>query len=157
MKHTRIEKISHTEIDSIEGLWNALKEHHQQNTIDYHDYYLQSTFDKRKAELLAKDHLAIFVAYEQETPVGFCVVSAIAQSDESLLGELDSLYVDLSCRQIGLGVELSNKGIAWLKGMNVCSIRLLVGQGNEQALSFYQKLGFRKRATMMQLFSDEKL
>jgi len=43
-------------------------------------------------------------------------------------------------------------GIAWLNQQNVSAVRLLVGQGNEQALAFYQKLGFKVRATMMEYF-----
>ncbi len=156
MKSIRIDKISLTEIDVIEPLWNALKEHHRQHTIDYHDYYLQSTFFKRKAELLEKDRLSIFVAYDHQKPIGFCVVSAInktSTSDEqSLLGQLESLYVGRDYRKLGLGVSLASKGIAWLKNNSVSSIQLSVGQGNEQAISFYQKLGFRERATTMQLF-----
>jgi len=160
MKHIRIDRIACANVDLIEPLWDALKDHHQQRTTDYHEYYQQNTFAKRKAELLSKDRLAIFVAYDQQKPIGFCVVSAVDETHihpdkpllSELLGELDSLYLEQAYREHGLGMSLAVKGIEWLKDINVRSIRLSVGQGNERVISFYRKLGFRERSITMQLF-----
>jgi len=142
-----IQQIETRHIDMIEDLWCQLKQHHQARTIDFTDYYLQSNFEKRKAELLAKEGLAIFVAQDCELPIGFCVVSRNAKQ-----GEVDSLFVAENHRGLTLGAQLMRAGIAWLNQQNVSAVRLLVGQGNEQALAFYQKLGFKVRATMMEYF-----
>ncbi len=142
-----IQKIETLHIDLIEDLWCQLKQHHQDRTVDFTDYYLQSSFEKRKSELLAKDELAIFVAQEGELAIGFCVVSINAKQ-----GEVDSLFVTQSHRGLNLGAQLLQAGIAWLNQQDVSSVRLLVGQGNEYALAFYQKFGFKVRATMMEYF-----
>jgi len=146
MSNIEIKHIPLHEIDLIEPLWNALKQHHQDRTIDHTEYYLNSTFEKRKKVLLSKDKLAVFIAHHADEYVGFCVVSI-----DSNVGELDSLYVKGGSRNLGLGLSLTLAGMDWLKQQNPPNIRLLVGQGNESAVNFYEKLGFRVRATMMEL------
>lgn len=143
----KIEKISKDEISLIEALWCELKQHHQDKTTYFTDYYQANNFAKRKAELLNKDRLAIFVASNDDQATGFCVASIAAQ-----LGEIDSLYVQPSLRGIGMGQQLMAAGLDWLNQQEPDSIRLSVGEGNEEAIAYYEKLGFKKRATVMQFF-----
>ena len=147
-----IKQISKDEIDLIEDLWSQLKQHHQARTTHYTEYYQKNSFAKRKAELLGKDALAVFIADKAteekiNSVVGFCVVSINYR-----LGEVDSLYVSPFARDKGIGSELMSAGLAWLEQHKPENIRLSVGEGNEEAITYYEKLGFRKRATLMQLF-----
>lgn len=142
----KIKKIERNEIDQIETLWNELRQHHQDRTIDYTQHYLETTFSKRRAELLVKTQMAIFVAEVDGSSIGFCVVSV-----NGTHGEIDSLFVKPDQRECHVGISLMNEGMKWLNLKNLESIRLLVGQGNEEVLSFYEKFGFKTRATMMEL------
>lgn len=60
-----ISQISKDDITLIEDLWYELKQHHQEHTSYYRDYYQTSNFAKRKTELLKKDSLAIYVAHHE--------------------------------------------------------------------------------------------
>jgi len=142
----KIRKIDNKDIGQIEHLWNDLKKHHQQRTTDHAQYYLERNFSQRKSELLAKDLLAIFIAESEGQIVGYCVVSVNEEE-----GEIDSLFVAPGNRQEGVGQLLTQAGVEWLRNHKLVSIKLSVGQGNERAISFYEKLGFSKRATLMEL------
>lgn len=74
-------------------------------------------------------------------------------SISNTLGEIDSLYAQPSTRGRGVGDGLMSVGLEWLTQHKPKNIRLSVGQGNEQAISYYEKFGFKQRATVMQLFS----
>lgn len=141
----KIRQIELSEISLIESLWNELKQHHQERTIDYTQYYLDTDFSKRKTEILSRDSAAIFIAEARGSRAGFCVVSINARQ-----GEVDSLFVQPSQRRCSVGKSLMTAGMAWLNTHAIDGIKLSVGQGNEQALSFYEELGFKVRATIME-------
>jgi len=143
----KIRQIEDSEIDVIEELWGELKHHHQEKTTDFTQYYLDNSFSKRKAQLLAKERIAIFVATDNNKDIGFCVVSK-----NSTRGEVDSLFVNPHHRLRNVGLALMKEGMKWLNTHNLDGISLSVGQGNEEVLSFYSKLGFRTRATVMEFF-----
>lgn len=143
----KIVPINYSEIDCIETLWNDLKQHHEDRTTHHAQYYQNSTFSKRKAELRDKSDLGIYVAREGSENLGFCVVSMIAT-----IGEVDSLYVKSERRAAGVGRLLISAGMAWLSDRKPETIRLSVGEGNEDAIAYYEKLGFKKRATLLQYF-----
>ncbi len=149
-KELRIRQILKEDINQIEGLWCELKQHHQDRTNHYLDYYKRNTFSTRKAELLNKDAVAIFVANHDKEAVGFCVASITAN-----LGEIDSLYLKPAARGQGSSRQLMAAAMGWLGEQAPENIRLLVGDGNEEAITYYEKLGFKKRATMMQFFDEE--
>lgn len=140
-----IRQIELSEIDLIETLWNELKHYHQERTVDYAQHYLQANFSDRKTQLLAKDSSAIFIAEASGSCVGFCVVSMSANQ-----GEVDSLFVQAKQRKCNVGKSLVDAGMKWLNAHDIDGIKLFVGQGNEAALVFYEKLGFKVRATMME-------
>jgi len=143
----KVSRLEINQLDMLEPLWNKLKEYHQERTIDFVEYYNQNNFAKRKAELLAKDKLALFVINRQNSIAGFCVASF-----DNQLGEIDSLYVDPAYSSNGAGTLMVEHAIHWLNEQQPKAIRLLVGQGNEAVIEYYEKIGFKKRATVMELF-----
>lgn len=135
-----------TEIDRIEPLWNELKLHHHDRTTLFKEYYRMNSFAKRKAEIMSKEHAIIFTAGQVGALSGFCIASI-----NRGIGEIDSLYVTPKSRDMGFGDALMQSAVDWLRENQVSRIRLLVGEGNENAITYYEKQGFRKRATMMEL------
>ncbi len=152
-QNIEIHRIDNQSLDDIADLWECLKKHHLERTHSFAEHYLNNTFERRKAELLRKDQLAVFVAGAGEVAgegtsaklLGFCVASVTMD-----VGEIDSLYTDPSVRNQQFGQRLMQQGLNWLDAQKVKHIRLMVAEGNEDVLGFYEKFGFRKRATQLE-------
>ena len=78
--------------------------------------------------------------------VGFCIASI-----DKGKGAIESLYTSNAFRGQGVGERLLQQAVVYLRQENAKVVRLLVGQGNEEVITFYQKYGFVKRATQMEL------
>jgi len=133
----KIETIANDNIDVIEPLWIELNRHQLDRTRYFEAYYRQNNFARRKAVLLAKDQLMLRVVEVDSQHVGFCVASVNCQ-----IAEIDSLYVKPGARDNGIGAALMDSAFAWLS--------LLVGEGNESVIAFYQKYGFSRRAVLLE-------
>lgn len=57
---------------------------------------------------------------------------------------LDSLVVDPACRRRGVGRRLVDDAIRWGRARGASEVVLTVWQGNEEAESFYEALGFAR-------------
>ncbi len=143
----KVRQIENQEIDQIGPLWNELKRHHQAKTVDFAEHYLATDFKKRKAQLWARDQLAIFIAEDKGRNHGFCVVSI-----SDFQGYVDSLYVRPENRKTGSGKALMDAGLDWLTQHGPENISVSIGQGNEEVLPFYERFGFKNRATVMEYF-----
>jgi len=141
-----VRQIARDDIDQIKTLWEALLQHHHDRTTRFKRYYQSNNFAKRKAELKDKLELAVFVAEADSKQVGFCVASI-----DKNIANIDSLYVATSARSLGVGDGLMQHAMHWINEFNVSAVRLHVGEGNEEAMSFYERHGFSVRATMMEL------
>jgi len=141
----KIETIANDNIDVIEPLWIELNRHQLDPTRYFEAYYRQNNFARRKAVLLAKDQLMLRVVEVDSQHVGFCVASVNCQ-----IAEIDSLYVKPGARDNGIGAALMDSAFAWLSKQSVSSVRLLVGEGNESVIAFYQKYGFSRRAVLLE-------
>lgn len=92
------------------------------------------------------DKLAIFTAKENSELVGYCIASS-NNGD----GEIDSLYIKPQFRGISLGMLLTESAMSWLTGLNCNQISVCVAEGNEEAIPFYEKFGFKKRFNVLQI------
>ncbi|MFH0919775.1 MAG: GNAT family N-acetyltransferase [Fibrobacterota bacterium] len=134
--------------DAVAPLWESLRTHHHGITRDFKERFDGMTWTDRKNGLLEKsgpEGLRIFLVHEGKTPIGYCIVSV----DELGHGELDSLFIDESCRGKKIGEELARKGLDWLMTFPAKDIIIQVAVGNERALPFYQKLGFLPYTTLL--------
>jgi len=145
----KIQSVPKEELDRIKPLWEDLKQHHQDRTTKFKEYYKNQPFEKRRAELLSKPNLVIYLAQSENELLGFCVASHSID-----VGQIDSLFVSHTHRHRGVGKALTEKALAWFDKKDIATIQLLVGEGNEEAISYYEKLGFSIRATMMQKLSN---
>ncbi|WP_370280698.1 N-acetyltransferase family protein [Pontibacterium sp.] len=133
-------------IDEIEPLWNALNSHHQARSTHFEQHFSTFTFDKRVKHLNAAPYLKIFVAVDGDVFVGYCIASA----NESK-GEIDSLYVQQGYQGARLGQQLMDCSIAWLEDQKCTQISVYVAEGNEEAMPFYERFGFKPRFQVMQI------
>lgn len=135
-------------LDALAPLWEGLRSHHQGITRHFPERFAAMKWAERKTGLLKKggpDRLHVVLALQEGRPIGYCIVSIDAQGE----GELDSLFVDESCRGKKVGEEMACRGLAWLKAFPAKDILIQVAAGNERALPFYRKLGFLPYTTLL--------
>ncbi len=136
------ERIDNKNINLIKELWEALRDHHKNQTECFKQRFENLTFETRKKALLEKaEHgkLIIDVARMNKGKIiGYCVSSI----DEKLNGEIDSILVDEQYRGMKVGEELMARALKWFDENKVETRRIVVAQGNERAFKFYEKFGF---------------
>jgi diamine N-acetyltransferase len=132
------------DLEQISHLWSRLNDHHREVTIGWKDHFARFTFEERAKRLTrAGKRLRVDLARDGETgtAVGYCICSV----DDSVHGELESIYIDPGYRGAGVGDRLARNGIAWMEACGATDIEIVVAVGNEAALSFYERLGFSPR------------
>mgnify|MGYP005991849543 CR=1 FL=1 len=145
------------QIGLLKPHWEALRDHHAERTNSFHSYYETALFDKRAASLLKRDQLGLFVCTDVDSSSGDVdrlsseqIAAFAICSLDGTAGEVDSLYVSPHSRGLDLGSKLLSEARRWFDGHGATSIRLYVGDGNEDVIEFYAKNGFKVRATQMQ-------
>jgi ribosomal protein S18 acetylase RimI-like enzyme len=138
------------DLDLIQPLWENLRQHHQKKSENFQDHYQNFDFNERKEDLLKKSSdgsLRVDLAKDPEGQVlGYCVSSLSPE----LEGEIDSIYVDETWRSEGIGSRLMERALEWMDENHVKKRRILVANGNEEALEFYARYGFYHRATVLE-------
>lgn len=141
-----IVEIPKDRLDEIEPLWRELNSHHHERSTNFKVHFSSFTFAERSKKLLEMDKLVVFAAKENSKFVGYC----IASSDDGA-GEIDSLYVKPQFQGTSLGMLLTESAISWLSGLDCRQISVFVAEGNEDAIPFYEKFGFKKRFHVLQI------
>ena len=87
---------------------------------------------------------------EVQICAGYCISSV----DKNNTGEIDSIFVLHSCRGLGIGEQLMQKGLQWMDEIGAEKIVVNVAAGNEQAFGFYERYGFYPRRTMLEQIKE---
>lgn len=134
-------------LDRVQPLWVQLRRHHVDLAPRWADEMLGKTFDKRRAELLAKAAtcLAVWLASVHEEDIGYCVSTITVDGT----GEIDTLYVVPTYRGRGVGHALMSRAMDWFANRSVPSIVVDVISGNDAAQRFYARYGFVPRTVRM--------
>ena len=101
-------------------------------------------FEYFKTELKKKNSV-VFIA-EDKKPIGIIIATyfnPLRISKYAKKGYISNLYVQKSHRNQGIGKNLFNTSIKWLKKNKVKYISLEIHLENKKALKFYRDLGFR--------------
>lgn len=137
-------------IDLIKPLWEQLNQHHLIRSPDFRQHYEQMTFAIRKTDLLKKERLCIILALSDRATIGYCICTIAGET-----GEIDSIFVQDEYRRSGIGEQLMNRALAWLKAGGAKKKIVAVGAGNEAAIPFYESFGFLPRMTVLQLVESD--
>jgi ribosomal protein S18 acetylase RimI-like enzyme len=136
------ERIDIQKIDLIKELWEALRDHHKNETDYFKQRFENLTFETRKKAILEKAEngklIIDIVKINAGKIIGYCVSSI----DEKQNGEIDSILVDEQFRGMKIGEELVVRALNWFDENKVETRRIVVAQGNERAFKFYEKFGF---------------
>lgn len=136
-------------LNEVKPLWERLNEHHKNKTTYFYDKFNKFTFDKRMNGLLEEDiEVSIIIARNENINlnVGYCITT-INKND---MGEIQSIFIDKEYRKYGIGEELMDRALNFLNERNIEKIIVGVAEGNEEAIGFYEKFGFRKRTTILE-------
>ncbi|MCB2294251.1 GNAT family N-acetyltransferase [Clostridium algoriphilum] len=63
-------------------------------------------------------------------------------SIENNLGEIESIYIDVKYRRIGLGGKIMRDALNWFEVNSITDIQMNVVYANVEALLFYERYGF---------------
>jgi diamine N-acetyltransferase len=134
-------EISPTEIDVIKPLWEGLRDLQSLKSIDFADELRTNTWEKRKMALInSNKSLKILLAKDLEY-IGYCISSITNETK----GEIDSIYIENSYRESGIGSEFMKSSLRWFEDQGITDINISVAVGNEEVLDFYKKFGFKPR------------
>lgn len=103
-------------------------------------------------EDLAHPQRAVFFAIEDDETVGMVlakVYDCIPISKYQSKGYISNLYVLEQFRKRGIGAELAQHALAWLRDQDVRHVLLEIHEGNHAALALYRKLGFQTYTVKM--------
>ena len=141
----KIIAINRDEIGAIKALWESLNAYHLSRSTHFKSHFSNFTFEKRMGDLNKRDRLVVYVAEDKNEKIGYCIASV-----DSLVGEIDSLFIKAKHRRQGVGEELMALALTWLEEQNCATIRVSIAEGNECALDFYRRFGFAERLIVMQ-------
>jgi len=145
------------DLDLIQQLWEKLNDHHRKQKSDFKEHYENFTFPER-AEALLKKSLDgdMHIGRAEEKKTGLLVAYCITTISPDNEGEIDSIYVEEEYRGHGFGDELIKRSLEWMdkKGVKKKTVRVAVG--NQDAVSFYERYGFRPRSITLEQTANQE-
>lgn len=110
-----------------------------------------NTVSEMKAEMakvLTQEEAAFFLAFDQETPIGFAQCQLrhdYVEGTESLpVGYLEGIYVAEGCRKQGIARELLSACESWAKDNGCKEFASDCELTNTQSLRFHLSVGFEE-------------
>ncbi|MEK3990355.1 GNAT family N-acetyltransferase [Robertmurraya sp. FSL R5-0851] len=132
----------------------------QQNSPENMKAYMERAFHLNQLEKeLANISSQFFFVYLNHELAGYLKVNTKdAQTeemgDEAL--EIERIYIKRECQKHGLGKYMLNKAIEIAKARDMKKIWLGVWEKNENAIAFYQKMGFVQTGEHSFYMGDEE-
>lgn len=109
-------------------------------------YAKESQFDNaewiRRTERMNGDRGIGFVALDGDNACG--IVGAFLDTNDATQAQLVSMWTAPTHRQRGVGRLLVNEILGWARSREVRILLLMVTPNNEQAMRFYERLGFTR-------------
>lgn len=146
-----IRRLDSADIELIEPLWSALREHHAR--VSPHLGAPRSREDswrRRRAQYeqwLSKPDAFVLLAELGGLPIGYAMVHLRVGSptwpSSERAGEIETLAVHPDARGRGIGTTLLRAVESELAELGVDELSLHVVSGNDRAMAFYERHGLR--------------
>jgi diamine N-acetyltransferase len=148
---TEITDITKERINCIRNLWEKLNKLHYEDSVYFEEHYESFTFEGRIESVLRIDDESLKISIVKNGPryLGYCISSIDGKN-----GEIDSIYLEDELRGRGLGKELVNQHVKWMKGKGCSRIRVAVSYGHDPVNEFYHRMGFYERLVYFELKDD---
>lgn len=140
--------ITFENITLIKELWEKNREYHEKNSEYFSNDYQKISFEDRMSKFkdFNEEMYKISLCQENNKVIGYCISTV-----NNLVGELESIHVEQSKRKLGIGENLVNTHVQWMKQMECEKIGVTVSQENTATIGFYKKLGFYPNTLYMQV------
>jgi len=143
-------------IDALEPLWLTLFDHHRAvgpgPFIDRSDSWPARR--RLYAQVLAEPDAFVAVARRVEEPVGYALVAVHEGPDDTWptgdrFAEVETLAVVPAERGQGIGTRLLDTVDDRLEQLGIATLFIAVMEGNDDAMRFYRRRGFRPSITKL--------
>lgn len=142
--------IPFNEVSIIKEVWERNRKFHEEISKFFSDLYSDIVFEERINEFSSfdKDNIKITLAEDAESCnlLGYCI-----STFEGNHGQPQTLHVVEEARGTGIGKELMNRHIEWLKNNGCEVITITVSYENNNTIEFYEAMGFRPNSLEMRL------
>jgi diamine N-acetyltransferase len=138
----------------IQPLWERLKDYHQNKSKCFADNHANKRFQDRINELTDNSKVGMKVNLVKDKDTGQYIGYCISTINKEMIGEIDSLYVEKEYPKQGIGSQLMERDLEWLDKNKVKSKIIAVGDGNENAIDFYNHYGFQVRKIILEQISN---
>ncbi len=136
-------------LDRVEPLWNKLNRHHRALATQNKEHYDRITFELRKAMIIKQAAPGKIMVLLACNPAGEVKAYCASLVDTARRGEIASIYVDDDLRSQGIGSEMMNRSLEWMRYEGAEDTMVTVLPENGKALEFYARFGFYKRLILM--------
>lgn len=142
-----IVKATLADLESVTELFDLYRIFYkQESNIDGAREFIQ--------ERLAKEDSVIFIAFDEESPVGFVqLYPSFSSVSMKRLWILNDLYVKEGVRGKGFGEKLMKKAIEFAEDTEAKGVLLETAADNVSAQKLYEKVGFTKETTYFYFYS----
>ena len=158
-----IRKAIENDFDSFVKLSEELSRFNRSNhhvKCKYDDYHSVLKSIREQAVRTFKtrsEDVSIFIAQVNNVPKGYALVkiyteAETAENGTGRMGLLDEIYVDESVRGNGIGNQLVDEVISWMRAKGITRIKLHAYSWNKNATALYEKLGFSEYAVSYEKF-----
>ncbi|CEG28786.1 GNAT family N-acetyltransferase [Bacillus sp. B-jedd] len=131
-----------------------------QNSLENMKAYLERAFNLEQLEKeLNNSSSEFFFAYYNEELVGYLKVNINDAQTEEMGGnalEIERIYIRSKYQKHGLGKNLLNRAIEMAREHDKKKVWLGVWEKNENAIAFYQKMGFVQTGVHSFFMGDEE-
>ncbi len=136
-------------MDSVSGLWERLRGLVAERALTFQERYRDVSFEGYITVLREQSdgRMHLVKAVEGEEPVGF----SLSTMRKDGAGWVEAFYVLPSQRGKGLGAELLDRSVAWIRSQDAKAVRLTVTPGNEEVMDFYRSRGFELWKYVMEI------
>jgi len=142
--------VPYSQISVIKDLWDRNRKYHEDLSKHFGSIYSNLVFEDRMKPFgqFDKEHIKITIAENSHDKkiIGYCI-----STYEGSEGETQTLHVAEEARGTGIGKNLMNSHLKWMKDSGCTAVNITVAFENSNTIEFYRSLGFRENTIEMRL------
>ncbi len=119
--------------------------------------YVKKGLGSRLARNLRQDNVAFFIAVEKDEIIGYCGVEIeknMAHIIYKKTGHIFNLFVKEKYWNKGIGKQLLNTSLDWLKKKKIKDIKIMAYSFNKKAWQIYKNAGFQDHIMILKKKSN---